>query len=41
MPATLTLRSEQRDLLAQGLTDAVYYRDPQPCRILTSGQKAC
>jgi hypothetical protein len=28
MPATITVQAGQRDLLAQALTDAVYYRDP-------------
>jgi Zn finger protein HypA/HybF involved in hydrogenase expression len=28
MSATITLRPGQRDLLAQALADAVYYRDP-------------
>jgi hypothetical protein len=28
MAATLTLRTEQRELLAQALADAVFYRDP-------------
>ena len=28
MAATLTLRPEQRELLAQALADAVFYRDP-------------
>jgi hypothetical protein len=28
MPATLTLRPEQCELLARALADAVYYRDP-------------
>jgi hypothetical protein len=28
MPGTLTLRADQRELLAQALADAVYYRDP-------------
>jgi hypothetical protein len=28
MPATIILQPGQRDLLAQALTDAVYYRDP-------------
>ena len=28
MPATITLRPGQHDLLAQALADAVYYRDP-------------
>jgi hypothetical protein len=28
MPATITLRPEQREVLAQALADAVYYRDP-------------
>jgi hypothetical protein len=28
MSATITLQPEQRDLLAQALADAVYYRDP-------------
>jgi hypothetical protein len=28
MPATITLQPGQRELLAQALADAVYYRDP-------------
>jgi len=28
MPATITLQPAQRDVLAQALADAVYYRDP-------------
>ena len=28
MPATITIQPGQRDLLAQALADAVYYRDP-------------
>jgi hypothetical protein len=28
MSATITLQPQQRDLLAQALADAVYYRDP-------------
>jgi hypothetical protein len=28
MPAAITLLPDQRDLLAQALADAVYYRDP-------------
>lgn len=28
MPATITLQPAQRELLAQALADAVYYRDP-------------
>jgi hypothetical protein len=28
MPATIILQPGQRDLLAQALADAVYYRDP-------------
>jgi hypothetical protein len=28
MPGTITLQPEQREMLAQALADAVYYRDP-------------
>lgn len=28
MAATITLRPEQREVLAQALADAIYYRDP-------------
>jgi hypothetical protein len=28
VPDTITIRPEQRDLLAQALSDAVFYRDP-------------
>jgi hypothetical protein len=28
MPPAITLQPDQRDLLAQALADAVYYRDP-------------
>ena len=28
MPATITLEPSQRELLAQALADAVFYRDP-------------
>ena len=45
MPATLTLRPEQRDLLAQALADAVFYRDPpadcRACRELNDETKLC
>jgi len=45
MPATLTLRPEQRDLLAQALADAVFYRDPpadcQACTELNDETKLC
>ena len=45
MAATLTLRAEQRDLLAQALADAVFYRDPpadcQACKELGDETKLC
>ena len=45
MTATLTLRPEQRELLAQALADAVFYRDPpadcQACKELNDETKLC
>jgi hypothetical protein len=45
MTATLTLRPEQRELLAQALADAVFYRDPpadcQACKELNDENKLC
>jgi hypothetical protein len=45
MAATLTLRPEQRELLAQALADAVYYRDPpadcQACNELGKETRLC
>jgi len=40
VPATLTLQPCQRDLLAQALADAVYYRDPPlHCRACDAQQR--
>jgi hypothetical protein len=45
MAATLTLRPEQRELLARALADAVFYRDPpadcQACKELDDETKLC
>ena len=45
MTARLTLRHEQRELLAQALADAVFYRDPpvdcQACKDLNDESKLC
>jgi hypothetical protein len=45
MTATLTLRPEQRELLAKALADAVFYRDPpadcQACKELNDDAKLC
>jgi hypothetical protein len=45
MAVTLTLRPEQRELLARALADAVYYRDPpadcEACKALTDETKLC
>ena len=45
MTATLILRPEQRELLAQALADAVFYRDPpaecQACQELNDETKLC
>jgi hypothetical protein len=45
MTATLTLRPEQRELLARALADAVYYRDPpqdcEDCAALNDETKLC
>jgi hypothetical protein len=42
---SLTLRPEQRELLARALADAVYYRDPpadcEACKALTDETKLC
>jgi len=45
MTASLALDPEQRELLAQALTDAVFYRDPpadcQACAELDDETKLC
>jgi hypothetical protein len=45
MTAALTLKPGQRDLLAQALADAVFYRDPpvdcQACAELNDETKLC
>jgi hypothetical protein len=45
MTATLTLYAEQRELLAQALADAVFYRDPpadcHACQELNDESKLC
>jgi hypothetical protein len=45
MTTTITLRPEQRDLLARALADAVFYRDPpvdcQACKELSDETKLC
>jgi hypothetical protein len=42
MPGTITLQPEQREVLAQALADAVYYRDPPVhCRACEAQDVLC
>ncbi len=45
MPGAITLQPDQRDLLAQALADAVYYRDPPlhcpACEVLNGPGELC
>lgn len=39
-PATITIQPGQRDLLAQALADAIYYRDPPASCTACTAQEA-